>query len=247
MTDKTILITRPVGDERALTDLLNEQGYRVIHEPLTAIYLEHTQRHALENALLDAPDAIIVTSRHAVNALALLSDLRDQFLLCVGEATAQAASSLGFERISTGGGTAQKLATMITESYDPGSRFLYLCGKHIRLSMADVLSDQGMEVQSLTVYEAVASEQLSDTLVAQFKRRAIDGVSLLSPRAAIIFTRLMEKAGIANACASLEAFCLSDAVAQPLVKNNWKAIHVTHEPTLASVVECVDTIFRRHA
>ncbi len=247
MTDKTILITRPLGDERALTDLLHEQGYRVIHEPLTTIYLEHNQRHALEEALLDEPDAIIVTSRHAVNALALLTDLRDQFLLCVGEATAAAAHSLGFERVSTGGGTAQKLCQMIIDSYDPESRFLYLSGKHIRLSMADALAEHGMDVQTLVVYDAVASEQLSDILVAQLQRRAIDGVSFLSPRAAIIFQRLLEKAGIAGAVSSLEAFCLSEAVAAPLAGSGWKAIHITEEPTLASVVECVDNTFRRHA
>ncbi len=246
MTDKTILITRPLGDERALTDMLHEQGYRVIHEPLTAIYLEHTQRHAIEQALFDEPDAIILTSRHAVNALALLTDQRDPFLLCVGDATAQAAQSLGFERVSTGGGTAQKLLEIIMEGYDAGARFLYPSGKHTRMNFATQLADADMELQHLVVYEAVASEQLSDTLIAQLQRKAIDGVSLMSPRASQIFTRLLEKAQIPNATAALEAFCLSEAVAQSL-HGGWKAVHITQEPTLASVVECVDNTFRRHA
>lgn len=246
MTDKSILITRPLGDERALTDLLHEQGYRVIHEPLTSIYLEHTQRHTVEAALFDEPDAVIVTSRHAVNALALLTDLRDPFVLCVGEATASAAASLGFERISTGGGTAQKMVEMILGSYDPGSRFLYLSGKHTRLSMATILADHDMDVQHLVVYEAVASEQLSDTLVAQLQRGTVDGVNLMSPRTAQIFCRLLEKAGLADTTKSLEAFCLSEAVAEAL-QGKWKAVHITREPTLASVVECVDNTFRRQA
>ncbi|MBY0407216.1 MAG: uroporphyrinogen-III synthase [Rickettsiales bacterium] len=246
MTDKTILVTRPQGDELALTDLLHEQGYRVMHEPLTTIYLEHTMRHALHEALLNEPDAVIVTSRHAVNALALLSEIRDVFLLCVGEATAQAATSLGFERVSSGGGTAQKLATEIVASYDPFSRFLYVSGKHTRLNMATFLADHDMELQHLVVYEAVASEQLSDTLVAQLKRGQVDGVSLLSPRTAQIFTRLLEKAGIADCVNRLEAFCLSEAVAESL-HGGWKAVHVTRAPTLASVVECVDNTFRRQA
>jgi len=244
MADKTILITRPLGDERALTDMLHDQGYRVIHEPLTAIYLEHTQRHMIESALHDEPDAIIVTSRHAVNALALLTGLRDPLLLCVGEATAQAALSLGFERVSTGGGTAQKLTELITESYDSGSRFLYLSGKHTRLNFATVLADYDMGIQHLIVYEAVASEQLSDIVIAQIKRNTIDGVSLLSPRAAQILMRLIEKANVADAAQKMEAFCLSEAVAENM-HGNWKAIHITGEPTLASMVECVNNTFRR--
>lgn len=247
MTDKSILITRPLGDERALTDMLHEQGYRVIHEPLTAIYLVHTQRQIVEQALSDEPDAVIATSRHAVNALALLTDLRDVFLICVGDATAQAALSLGFERVSTGGGTARKLVETILDGYDPGSRFLYLSGKHTRLDIATALTDADMEIQHLIVYEAVASEQLSDTLVAQLQRRSIDGVSLMSPRAAQIFSRLLEKAGLHDAPASLEAFCLSEAVAESLRDGPWKAIHITQAPTLASVVECVDNTFRRQA
>jgi uroporphyrinogen-III synthase len=245
MTDKTLLITRPLGDERALTDLLHEQGYRVIHEPLTSIYMEHTARTPLLRALLNEPDGVIVTSRHAVNALALLTELRDIFLLCVGEATASAAHSLGFERISTAGGTAQRLAAMILEGYDPGARFLYISGRHTRLDMAQALAQQHMEIEHIVVYEAVASTSLSDILVAQLQRKAVDGVTLLSPRTALILARLMEKAGISPAASGMEAFCLSEAVAAPLEDGGWKAVHITEEATLASVVECVNNTFRR--
>lgn len=244
---KTILITRPLGDERALTDMLHAQGFRVIHEPLTSIVLEHTQRHVITEALLSEPDAVIVTSRHAVTALSLLTDLRDVFLLCVGEATAATAQSLGFERVSSGGGTAEKLKEMIIGSYDQGSHFLYVCGKHIRFDMADALGMYDMEVQTIPVYDAVASESLSDILIEQLKRGGIDGVSFLSARAAAIFTRLLNKAGISETVQTLDAFCLSEATAAPLRDKGWKAIHITQEPTLASVVDCVDNTFRRQA
>jgi len=104
MSGKTILITRPKGDETSLMELFQEQGYRVIHEPLTSIYLDHTQRQALYHALADEPDAVILTSRHAVQALAMLSDFRDLFLICVGDSTAEVAHSLGFSRVSIAGG-----------------------------------------------------------------------------------------------------------------------------------------------
>lgn len=244
MSDKTILITRPLGDERPLADLLHRQGYRVIHEPLTTIYLMHQQRHALERALFGEPDAVIVTSRHAVQALAALSELRDLFLLCVGEATAKTAFSLGFDRVTTGGGTSQKLLEMVADSYDPGSRFTYVSGQHVRGGLEEELAALGMEVERIVAYEAVASTQLSDTLVEHLRRQQIDGVTFLSQRTARIFTDLLAKAGAAETVARLHAFCLSETVAEPLQNHPWQGIHVTREATLASVLECVDTIFK---
>jgi len=245
MSDATIVITRPVGDEKILTDLLHHHGYRVIHEPLTSIYLNHTLRQELHHALMDEPDAVIVTSRHAVQALSLLSDLRDPFLICVGEATARVAYSLGFTRVSVAGGNAQKLIGSIGDSYDADSRFLYLSGEHVRVDMDAALTAKDMHVQRLALYEAIASEQLSDILIEHLRRTQIDAVTFLSQRTAHIFTELLAKAGMNKSVAHLQGFCLSASVAEPLQSSPWKSIHITREATLASLLECVNNVFER--
>jgi uroporphyrinogen-III synthase len=244
MSGETILVTRPQGDEKTLTDLLHYHGYRVIHEPLTSIYLQHTQRQELAQALHNEPDACIVTSRHGVQALALLSDLRDIFLICVGDATARVATSLGFNRVAVAGGNASKLTDYIIEGYDEESRFLYLSGEHISIDIESALSRAHMRVQRLALYEAVASTQLSDTLVEQLKRNQLDGVTLLSPRTARIFCDLLDKAGISDSVSHLQGFCLSAAIAEPLLPHPWKSIHITAEATLASLLESVDNVFQ---
>lgn len=242
MTGETILITRPKGDEAALTDALHDRGYRVIHEPLTEIFLHHTERQALDNALSADPDAILVTSRHGARALSLLTELRDAYLLCVGEATAHVAQSLGFTRVQCVGGHVQSLVEHVFAGFDPGTRFLYISGKHIRVDLQQVLGDQGMQVERLSVYEAIASEQLSDTVVEQLKRGQIDAVTFLSPRTAQIFTTLLTRADAQESVKELQAAVLSDAVSAAL-SADWKGIHTAHEATLASLVDCVDTIF----
>ena len=243
MTGETILVTRPAGDEKTLTDLLHNHGYRVICEPLTSIYLQHTQRQALERALHDDPDACIVTSRHGVHALAALSEFRDVFLICVGEATARTAESLGFNRINAAGGTAEKLMQHIIASYDEGSHFLYVSGEHVRIDLEKSLGDAGMQVQRIALYEAVAATQLSDTLIEQLKRHQIDAITLLSERASQIFCTLLEKADIAPCVSHLHGFCLSETIAKPLLAHPWKQLHVADEPTIASMVESVDNAF----
>ncbi len=148
MSDKTIVITRAKGDEKTLTDLLHAHDYRVIHEPLTDIFLRHTERQAVEDALLDEPDAVLITSRHGVQALSLLTELRDPCLLCVGEATAEAAHSLGFIRVNSAGGNVQNLIEHIAAGYDGGSRFFYPCGQHVRVALDEVLEGMDMYTYS---------------------------------------------------------------------------------------------------
>lgn len=243
MSDKTILVTRPAGDEKQLTDMLHARGLRVIHEPLTHIYLHHTRRHELQAALLAEPDAVLVTSKHAVNALAFLSELRDVYLICVGEATARAAYSQGFDRVEIAGPAAGRMIDHVLSCYDPGARFLYISGEHTRVDVEAALAAGGMRVQRIVAYEAVASGQLSDTLIEQIKRGNINAATFLSQRAAAIFTRLLAEAKESAAIAGMDCFCLSAAIAEPLQSEPWRHIHVTQEPTLASLLECVDNVY----
>jgi uroporphyrinogen-III synthase len=243
MTDKTLLITRPKGDEKIMTDLLHQQGYRVIHEPLTDIFLRHTERLTIEQALLDDPDVVLITSRHGVQALSLLTEMRDMFLLCVGTATTDAASSLGFTRVEIAGKTVQHMIDYIFASYDPGTRFLYPSGEHVRVELDHVLAAQDMDVRRIAIYEAIAATQLSDTLVEQLRRAQIDGVTFLSQRTAAIFTSLLDKAGVQDTAKNLDAFCMSDGVAAALTPGAWRGVYAADEPVLASMVECVNNTY----
>ncbi len=241
MTGKAIVVTRPKGDEHIITDALHEKSHRVIHEPLTHITLDHTQRTPLQNLLDQEPDAVIVTSRHAVQALAMLTDLRDFFLICVGESTARAAKSLGLCRVSSAGGNVEKLAHFIRDGYDEDSSFVYLSGEHVRADLTELLPE--MFIDRLVLYEAIASTQLSDTFIEQLKRGQLDGVTFLSPRAAQLFTALIAKANLQDTVQPLHAFCLSQAIAECLNKHVWAKRHISDEATLASLLECVDNAF----
>jgi uroporphyrinogen-III synthase len=241
--DKTILITRPKGDEYGLAEMLQVRNYRAIHEPLMDILLRHNERYALHRALMDDPDAILVTSRHAVQALSILTEIRDLFLICVGEATAKAAFSAGFTRVSTAGGNAKLMIEQVLASYDEDSRFIYASGEDVRTDLAAELGAAGMRVERIVVYETIAAQQLSDTLVEQLKRGQVDGVTFLSQRTAEIFMKLIDRHGISNCIEGLRAFCMSETVADSLALRPWMAIHVAHEPTLASLTNSIDNVF----
>lgn len=243
MADKTLLVTRPQGDERAIIELMHQRGYRAVHEPLTRIVLDHTQQLPLAQALMNDPDALILTSRHGANALAMLTELRDLFVWCVGDATAQVALSHGFERVNAGGGTVQKLVETLLQCYDGEARFLYISGEHVRIDLPDALATYGMEVERLVAYSAESTSELSETLTEQLRRNYIDGVTLMSPRAAQIWQALLAKAGVMEAAMHCTHFCLSQTVAENLDKLKAASVVTAEEPTLASLMKCIDNTF----
>lgn len=244
---KTIVITRPKGDEAILRDELLERGHHVICEPLTEIVLQHTVRGELEHILHHNhdPDAILITSNHGVQALALLTELRDMFLLCVGEATAHIATQLGFERVSVTGETVDHMIDYILDCYDEDARFLYVSGEHISTDLGETLGIRGMEVKRIAAYEAVATETLSDTLIEQLKRGHIDVLTFFSQRAVKIFTSLIEKHNLLNELEKIDAFCLSQNIADIAATGNWKKIHASEKPTLASLLTCIDNAYKK--
>ncbi len=243
---KTIVITRPLGDEIILRDELLERGYHVIHEPLTDIFLRHDLRLNVEMALDDEPDAILITSKHGVQALALLTELRDMFLLCVGDATADVAAQLGFDRISVTGETVDHMIDYILDCYDEDARFLYISGEHVSADLNDALSVRGMQVERIAAYEAIAAEALSDTLVEQLKRGQIDTLTFFSGRTARIFMNLAEKSGILDSLKKIDAFCLSESIAGEMERGNWRGIYSSPKATLASMVGCIDNVYRNN-
>lgn len=239
MANETIVITRTLGDEGELRDALQEAGYHVIHEPLTEIFLHDMAQEELANVLIDSPDAVLITSQHGVQSLALLTELRDISLLCVGEKTAEIAENLGFSRVYMAGENVERMIDYILEAYGDDARFLYVSGENISVDLGEILAISGMQVARIVAYEAVAAEALSDTLLEQLKRGQIDAVTFFSSRTAEIFLALAEKHNILENLNKIDSFCLSENVAKMAENANWQKIYSADAPTLNSLIECI--------
>ena len=166
------------------------------------------------------------------------------FLLCVGEATANIAIQLGFDRVSVTGETADHLIDYILDCYDENSHFLYISGEHVSTDLSEALSVRAMQVERVVTYEAIASEMLSDTLVEQLKRGKIDALTFFSLRSAQIFLSLAEKSGIISPLEKIDVFCLSESIAETLKEHNWHKIYSADKATLASMVSCIDNNYK---
>ena len=239
MANETIVITRALGDEVELRDGLQDAGYHVICEPLTEIFLHHTAQAELANVLINSPDAVLITSQHGVQSLALLTELRDIPLLCVGEKTTEIAENLGFSRVCMAGENAERMIDYILGAYGDDARFLYVSGENISVDLGEILGISGMQVARVIAYEAVATEALSDTLLEQLKRGQIDAITFFSQRTAEIFLALAAEHNTLENINKIDAFCLSKNVAEVAENANWRKVYSANEPTLNSLIECI--------
>jgi uroporphyrinogen-III synthase len=65
-------------------------------------------------------------------------------------------------------------------------------------------------------------------------------VTLMSERTSSLWISLLEKAGILNQALPIVAYCISEQAAEPLRGAGWKKVVIANEPTLASLIQCVD-------
>ncbi|MEQ9519246.1 MAG: uroporphyrinogen-III synthase [Parvibaculum sp.] len=223
------LVTRPVEDAGKTASRLRALGHQVFLEPLLTI-----QFYENVDLQCDGLQALLATSANGVRALMARPDAalwKDAPLFAVGVTTAALAREVGFVEVIEAQGDVSSLSALVRQMCASGAgRLLHLSGVVSAGDLAGDLAQAGFQVEKAVLYEAVAAPSLSDVIVDALRAGEIDGVLLYSPRSAEIFVDLVKKAGLADICASLEAYCLSANAARPLRSLGFKALHIAERP-----------------
>ena len=234
-----LLVTRPEADAVKLRATLEQRGHQAIGEPLLRVVFM-----AGDAIDLSGVQALIATSRNALRALnghPLLAAARQIPLFAVGPATAAEARGLGFAVVMTGAGNAQQLLTHIVAVADPAAGLLLrLAGDAEATDLGEELESHGFRTVRHIVYRMHASAALSAETVELLALGEVDGVILMSPRTAEIYSALMRKAGLAGAARRLIHFCLSDAAAKRLASLGAVTVAVADRPRLEEVLALID-------
>lgn len=239
-----VLITRPREDAETLAGLLRERNIEPVIEPMLVI-------HLLEGAGmdLDGVQALLLTSANGARALAgrelgaAGTDWRDIPVFAVGSVTAKAARDRGFRRVVQADGDVDSLGKLVAESLDPRrGALLHVAGSEVAGDLAGRLRRSGFTVRRAVLYEAAAAESLSPGLVSMLKAGAIELALFFSPRTAESFVSLARKAGVAPACKSMTALCLSAAVAEAAKAIDWADIRVAGRPELEGLLTLIDGV-----
>jgi uroporphyrinogen-III synthase len=232
-----ILVTRPEPDGARTAQKLRARGYDVIQAPVLRIAL-------LDQAELGAGpwDAVAVTSANAVHALdhhARRLQVIRLPVLTVGGRTAEAARSLGFTDIASANGNEHALAHLIGMRLARGNKILYLAGEDRAGDLATAVMPFGVKVETVVVYRAVPAERLAEEAMVALHAGEVNGVLHFSRRSAVIYLDCARAAGVLDSALSPFQYCISKAVAEPLMAAGATQIAVAKSPEENALLDLV--------
>jgi uroporphyrinogen-III synthase len=209
-----VLITRPVEDAEPLKARVEELGCRVTLAPLIAIV-----PNAIAPGAIGGATALIATSRNALAALASSPALPSAIelpLYVVGPGTAAFARDIGFQNVIEGAGRAEALVPLLASKGGADNRLIYLRGDVLAFDLEAALAREGVNVVPVNAYRSVATETLPPDVIKALETGSIDVVTLMSPRTARTWARLVAALSPPVQLTGVTYLCLSERVAEAL-------------------------------
>lgn len=198
------------------------------HAPLLAPML--TIEAVAADPSLDGVQAVLFTSSNGTRAFARAVSRRDLPVLCVGEATADAARAAGFATVHSADGDVGALAALAAALLKPeAGKLLHAAGADLAGDLAGALRTRGFAVEIRTYYRALTSPRLPDMIDKALSDSPpmIDAVLFHSARAAAAFTgQVQQREGLAR----IDALCLSEAVADAVRGATWQRVLIAARP-----------------
>lgn len=229
-----ILITRPYVDAQPLAQTLKSKGLKPLLCPLY-------EPHFLSLPPLKDPQALIITSKNALRALEKAEDLKKLPLYGVGDETALLAERMGFTTVMSSSGTSEDLLKLILKHAQPKMGILYhLSGQIIKVDLIKELQAKGLKGERHIAYSIQDVDTIPGPLLYHIQNQKISHVLFFSSRTANIFVNLFNKNKLGERASSMIALCLSQDVAQAIRSLEWKAVWISPEPTMKTMIEYFD-------
>ncbi len=204
-------------------------------EKLRALQFEPVLSPVLEIAATGARmpqgayDAVLATSAKGVEFARGAEALKALPFHAVGERTAHAARALGFH-LDIVAANAEAILPSLLARHPAPAHFLYLAGRDRQQTLEAGLKTAGHRVAAVEVYEARAAKALSQHAIDAIAAGEIDAVLHYSRRSAEIFIALATAAGIMETTRDALHLTLSQAVAEPLLCENFPNVGVAERP-----------------
>lgn len=214
------LVTRPRRQAIILADTLKARDIPVLIEPLLEI-------HARPEALPDLTkiSGLITTSANTIHILATTSVDKALPLWCVGEASADLAKSLGFQKVYAAKGSVKNLLDCLVLE-NKTEHFLYLRGDVVRFNLKRALSQIGYNIQEACLYQTREAQAFSEETLQAILHGHLRHVLFFSPRTLHVFARLCRAHHCVEACRYLQAVCYGASLAAVAAKGGlpWRKI-----------------------
>jgi len=171
-------------------------------------------------------------------------------LFAVGEASAARARDEGFARVESAGGSVTDLALLVRDRLRPDKgRLLHVAGSIVAGDLAGALRAEGFAVERAVLYEACPAARLGAPCVSALNAGTLDFALFFSPRTALVFAHLADRAGVADRLGPVTAISISAAADGALAPLPFRERHIAERPDQPSLLAALDRVLleRRRA
>ncbi|MBX5134960.1 uroporphyrinogen-III synthase [Rhizobium lentis] len=230
-----VLVTRPAHSATRTAQRLRDMG----HEPLLLPLRRPVHdRAAAASALAASSGAIAVTSAEAVRVVSALGDQLHPHLarplFAVGDATAQAAESLGFRSVASSSGNGRDLAELVAAQ--GVNRLLYLAGIPRAETFEQGMLERGIRFSVAECYRMTLVVPSPIEIEALFSGGRPNAVLFYSRQAVEDFFHLAELRSALSEHRETRLLCLSEAVAQAIPMSLKKTVAIASMPDEQSLL-----------
>ena len=235
MTDflsRSLLITRPFQDSVEVSkeiDRLNK-SVNVVFGPLFEIETLPIQI-SFSNI-----QALIVTSSNAVKSLSNSEISFDGPMYCIGSATSDLASKLGFSVISANGNSLDLKNLVVRLTNNKSGKLLYFRGEEVFSDIAGYLRDLSYCVDEIICYKKVKLK-LGKNIVEGINNRQILGATFFSRQTVNLFFEQ-----VTSVPKDFIAFCISEEVSKAFDSHCTKSfsnIRISKSPNLREMCKLI--------
>jgi uroporphyrinogen-III synthase len=242
-----VLVTRPHPDDETTAASLRARGFEVLKAPM--LRFEPVAFSDDEDANYGA---VIVTSANALRGIAPYltnSRLLKLPLFAVGEHTASAARSAGFETVIPAEGGAASLRDLVFASVKAkelkkASPLLYLAGADLARDLPGELGERGFTVITHTTYRMSPVASLPGQVCDAFVANGIEAVLHYSRRSARAFLEAARAGGVEISALAIPQCCISAAVASVVRDAGASQVMVAASPDENALFEALDRALR---
>ncbi len=231
-----VLVIRPLQEAQRLSDLLNNKK---IASTLYPLY----KPVPLPLGSFEKPQALIVTSKNALNSLEEREDLKSLPLYVVGSQTAFYASTMGFSNVRVSALTSDELVNLIRADTTPDKgSLIYFSGEIINGEIVEKLAAHGFNITRYIVYRLEDETELPLALRKDLASKHLTHVMFFSPRTTKVFVELLKKEGLEMIVSNMISLCLSQNVAEEAKKVKWSKIWIAPRPTTQALIGYFDEV-----
>ena len=208
------VLTRPIEDSKRIKQSLENQGYKVIVNPL----LEIKYKTNIFNP--DEYEVLIFTSRHSIRYLEEKNIfLKNKIICACGKSTFLEAKKFGTENTYILYSNVSELEENFANINGiKEKKVLYLRGREITSDITSIFRDNGINIDDEIVYEANAINEFNNELINELDGSQNLAFLFYSIRTAQIYLQSMEKYNLSNKTSIIIAYCISKNVADFLTK-----------------------------